>query len=143
MALSIDHIERHGAAVMIVVGDLDVATAQQLVSTALAMTELEPRHLVIDAGGIGFCDSSGLAAFVRIGNQLASGGHRLGIAGARPIVRRILEMSGLHEAFVVAGTVDEVFTRLQPDPVAGGGDRDGLPAAAGRHADDIDVDRPQ
>jgi len=32
-------------------------------------------------------------------------------------VRRILEMSGLHEAFVVADTVDEVMTHLPADPL--------------------------
>lgn len=118
MALSIDQLERHGGTVLTVAGDLDIVAAPQLVSAAMATSELESRHLVIDATRIDFCDSSGLAAFVRIGNQLATSGHRLGIAGAQPIVRRILEMSGLHEAFVMATTVDEVFTRLQPDPLA-------------------------
>ncbi len=53
-----------------------------------------------------------------IGNQLSSDGHRLGIAAARPMVRRILEMSGLDEAFVVADTVDDVLTHLPTDPLA-------------------------
>jgi anti-sigma B factor antagonist len=116
VALSIDQLERPGVAVLVVTGELDMVTAPQLVGAALATNELEPRHVVIDARGIGFCDSSGLAAFVRIGNQLSSDGHQLGIAAARPIVRRVLEMSGLHEAFVVADTVDEVSTRLPVDP---------------------------
>lgn len=118
MALTIDQLDRPGVAVLRVTGELDMVTAAQLVGAALATNELEPRHVVIDAGGIGFCDSSGLAAFVRIGNQLSAGGHRLGIARARPIVRRILEMSGLDEAFVIADTVDEVAARLQPGPLA-------------------------
>jgi anti-sigma B factor antagonist len=112
VALSIDQLERQRGVVLVVTGDLDMVTAPELVGTALATNELEPRHLVIDASGIDFCDSSGLAAFVRIGNQLSSDGHRLGIAAARPMVRRILEMSGLHEAFVVTDTVDEVWTQL-------------------------------
>jgi anti-sigma B factor antagonist len=116
--LSIDKLEQDGGVVLIVAGDLDMATAPQLVGTAIAATGPESRHLVIDASDIAFCDSSGLAAFVQIGNHLTAGGHRLGIAGAQPILRRILEMSGLHEAFVVAGTVDEVFARLQLDPLA-------------------------
>lgn len=117
MALSIDQLERQHGVVLVVSGDLDMVTAPQLVSTAIATMELAPGHLVIDASGVDFCDSSGLAAFVRIGNQLSSDGYRLGIAGARPIVRRILEMSGLHEAFVVADTVDEVLTHLAADPL--------------------------
>jgi len=117
VALSIDQLERPRGVVLVVAGDLDMVTAPQLVSAAIATTEQAPRHLVIDASGVDFCDSSGLAAFVRIGNQLSSAGHRLGIAGARPMVRRILEMSGLHEAFVVADTVDEVMTHLPADPL--------------------------
>jgi anti-sigma B factor antagonist len=116
VALSIDRLERQRGVVLVVTGDLDMITAPELVSTAFDTTEPEPRHLVIDASGIEFCDSSGLAAFVRIGNQLSSDGHRLGIAAARPMVRRILEMSGLDEAFVVADTVDDVLTHLPTDP---------------------------
>jgi hypothetical protein len=30
-------------------------------------------------------------------------------------VSRIIEISGLHEVFVVAGTVEEALSRLKPD----------------------------
>jgi anti-sigma B factor antagonist len=115
VALTIDQRERRGCTVLDVAGDLDVLTAPDLVSAALAATEVAPADLIIDASGIDFCDSSGLAAFVRIGNQLGAEGHRLAIAGAQPIVNRIIEISGLHEVFVVAGTVEEAMSRLEPD----------------------------
>jgi anti-anti-sigma factor len=80
-----------------------------------AAAAFDQRHLVIDAGGIDFCDSSGLAAFVGIGNQPGTAGHGLAIASAQPIVSRIIEINGLHEVFVVAGTVEEALSRLQPE----------------------------
>lgn len=112
MPLTIDQHDQDGCAVLAVHGDLDVATAPALTSAAFAVIESSPRHLVIDATDLDFCDSTGLAAFVRIAGELEPHGHRLGIAGPRPIVRRILEVSGLDEAFVVTETVAEATSRL-------------------------------
>jgi anti-sigma B factor antagonist len=112
MPLTIDQRDQDGCAVLALRGDLDVATAPALTSAARAAIESTPRHLVLDATDLDFCDSTGLATFVRIAAQLEPHGHRLGIAGVQPIVRRILEVSGLDQAFVVTGTVVEATSHL-------------------------------
>ena len=63
--------------------------------------------MVVDARRLAFCDSSGLSALVQIANRLAEG--RLAIAAPTPIVRRVLEMSGLVDAFVVTDSVPDAL----------------------------------
>jgi len=111
MPLTIADRERDGRRVLSIAGDLDLVTAPQLVDAALALVDGGVRDLIVDAEHLDFCDSSGLTAFVRIARQLEPDG-RLAIAGAQPIVRRILEVSGLVEAFVVAESVDAALAAL-------------------------------
>ena len=112
MPLTIDQHEQAGCAVLALHGDLDVATAPALTTAAFAAVESAPRHIVVDARELDFCDSTGLAVFVRMAAQLKPYGLNLAVAGAQPIVRRILEVSGLDEAFVVTATIHEATDQL-------------------------------
>jgi len=111
MPLIIADREQDGCRVLSIAGDLDLVTAPQLADAVTALVDAGVRDLVVDAERLDFCDSSGLTAFVRIARQLEPDG-RLAIAGPQPIVRRILEVSGLVEAFVVADSVDEAVAAL-------------------------------
>lgn len=91
--------------VLVVEGELDLATSPQLTSAALGLAERGARDLVVDARTLTFCDSAGLTAFVRIASRLKESGGQLAIAGPTPIVRRVLDLSGLVEAVVVTETV--------------------------------------
>jgi anti-anti-sigma factor len=112
MSLTVSAAQHGGHAVLVVAGELDLATAPQLADTALAMVDASVGDLVVDAGGLTFCDSSGLTAFVRVTNRLAEDGRRLAIAGAPPIVHRVLEISGLVEAITVQDTVSDAIAAL-------------------------------
>ena len=112
MSLTISAADQAGHAVLVVAGELDLATAPQLADHALAVVESASGDLVIDASGLSFCDSSGLTAFVRVTNRLAEQGRRLAIAGPPPIVHRVLEISGLVEAITVQDTVSEAIAAL-------------------------------
>jgi anti-sigma B factor antagonist len=112
MPLHITHEQRGSHVVLVVVGELDLVTAPELTSAALAAIDSGARDVIIDAHALSFCDSSGLTAFVRIANRLDNGNGRLAIAGPPPIVRRVLEVSGLDEAFVVVDKVPDAVTAL-------------------------------
>lgn len=104
--------EEHGTRpVLAVDGDLDLATAPELTAVALALIENGAPDVIIDAERIGFCDSSGLTAFVQIANRLKDG--KLAIAAPTPILRRVLELSGLVDAFVVVDSVPAALTALE------------------------------
>jgi anti-anti-sigma factor len=111
MPLTIADREQDGTRVLTIAGDLDLVTAPQLADAATVLVRAGARDLVVDAEHLDFCDSSGLTAFVRIARQLEPNG-RLAIAGAQPIVRRILEVSGLVEAFVVTDSVEAAVAAL-------------------------------
>ena len=98
-------------AVVTVTGDLDLVTAPQLTDEAMALVDGGANHVVIDVSGLDFCDSSGLSAFARIANRIQPGG-RLALVGPQPIVRRVLEVSGLIEVFLVVDSVDAALAAL-------------------------------
>ncbi len=112
MPLNVSQQERSGHRVLAVAGELDLETAATLVNAALAELDSAAPDVVIDAHELSFCDSSGLSAFVRISNRVAQDGGRLAIAAPHAMVSRVLEISGLVEAFVVTDSLDEAFAAL-------------------------------
>lgn len=105
MPLRIAHHTSGSRAVLAADGELDLVTAPQLADTAMTIIDDGARDIIIDVHDLTFCDSSGLSAFVRIANRLSTQSGRLALAGPSAMVRRVLEVSGLDEAFIV---VDEV-----------------------------------
>jgi len=110
--LSIIAGDLDGHPLLTVVGDLDMSTAPSLTRAALSLIADGARDVIIDARELAFCDSSGLATFVQVAARISPDGGRLAIAGPQSIVRRILEVSGLDEAFVVVPTVHDAIAEL-------------------------------
>ena len=112
MALSIEHRTESDLPVLSIAGDLDLASVPALNEAGTTVLEAGARHVIVDIAAVSFCDSSGLSAFVRIANALAPKGGRLAVAGPQPIVRRVLEISGLVDVFLVTEDVDEAVATL-------------------------------
>ena len=115
MPLTIAHEEHGKRPVLVLDGDLDLATAPQLAAVAMALVEAGAPDLIMDAGKLAFCDSSGLTVFVQIANRLTADGGRLAIAGPTPIVRQVLELSGLTESLMVVDSVSDALATLDAD----------------------------
>lgn len=99
MPLSIDVDRRAGRPTFTLRGELDLLTAPQLTNRFLHAIDRAAGDVVLDVRRLEFCDSSGLAALVRLSQHLQIG--TVTIAGPRPIVRRLLEVSGMIDVFVV------------------------------------------
>jgi anti-sigma B factor antagonist len=112
MPLQITHEKSGTHVVLVVAGDLDLATAAQLTGEAGDLMAAGAHDVIIDASGLEFCDSAGLSAFVRISNQLESHAGRLAIARPTVSVRRVLEVTGLIDAFVVTESVTDATAKL-------------------------------
>jgi anti-anti-sigma factor len=76
-----------------VVGELDVHT----------VTAVEPRldrladaggDLVLDVSGLAFCDSSGIALFLRLDRRCARAGSRLFLDGVPPLLAKSMRVLG-------------------------------------------------
>jgi anti-sigma B factor antagonist len=102
---------------MSVAGELDLYTAPRLHAelTAALSGDAIPACLVVDMSEVGFCDSTGMNVLLAAQRRAREHGGDLQLAGPRPPVRKILQVTGL----------DSVFTVLD-DPAAVAG-----PPAAG------------
>jgi anti-sigma B factor antagonist len=88
-----------GAAVCVLVGDLDVeslATAEQALAR---LTAQQQPVLVVDLGQVGFCDSSGLNLLLRTRLAAAAAGTAFRLSAATPTVLRVLELTGTDAVF--------------------------------------------
>jgi anti-sigma B factor antagonist len=101
--LSIQHDVIDDRLIVMVSGDLDLGSAPALES---AVSELAPldHPLVIDLGGVGFIDSSGLRSLLAI-NQVVvdAGGAPVTLAGGTPATKRLIELTGIDRVFTIEG----------------------------------------
>ncbi|MFJ3791589.1 STAS domain-containing protein [Kitasatospora sp. NPDC090091] len=88
-----------GGTVLTLRGELDLDSVD-LLHTALDSVLLTAgTTVVIDCGDLEFCDSTGLNAMLR-GRAIAdAGGSRIELARPRPLVLRMLELTGAADAF--------------------------------------------
>ncbi|MFC8506753.1 STAS domain-containing protein [Streptomyces sp. NPDC057411] len=85
--------------VLAVTGELDHDTAAPL-REALDGAGTSSR-IVVDCSGLRFCDSTGLNVLLRARLRLVEGGGRLDLAGLRPPVDRMFEITGARTVFRV------------------------------------------
>lgn len=92
-------ISRHGSwTVAEVRGDLDIATAPQLESAF----ETADGLVALDLAKVRFIDSTGLRALV----QLRDAQQKVVLVNPSTVVKRLLELTQMSDAFPVAATVD-------------------------------------
>lgn len=86
-----------GTVTLTVRGELDLATAQRLrVSVLDAMARYGP-HVVLDVAGLSFCDVVGLQAIRDCAAEAAARGGGMSLIGISDQLRRLMEISGLHQ----------------------------------------------
>jgi anti-sigma B factor antagonist len=74
------------------------------------------RHarLLLDLTGLSFCDAHGLSAFVKIANHADKTGCRYGFIAPRPVVAKVLRITGLDQRMPVFATIDDAPARSRP-----------------------------
>jgi anti-anti-sigma factor len=79
-----------------VFGDLDLASADQLADRARELIPDAPGQLVIDFGGVDFCDSAGIRALLTVRTAAVQAGVELRLTGVRDRhVRWVLHVTAL------------------------------------------------
>jgi anti-sigma B factor antagonist len=112
--MDIDVIEgQDGAATVIAPrGELDVLTAADL-RTAIGDVIQDGRaHLVLDASGITFMDSTGIGVLVIALRRTRASGGSFAIAGAHGRTFRTFSLTGLDRVFSLYDSVEEAQTAL-------------------------------
>ena len=101
-------VERRGGRLLASpAGELDLATAPQLIAALRAHDDCE--RLVIDLRGLDFMDSSGLRLLVSEHARAREGGYELQLVRGGPEVSRLLRLTRLDERlpFVDGDALDE------------------------------------
>lgn len=113
MSLTIEVDEQVPVTVLGIRGELDIATAPDLAAAAEERVGAGDRLLVFDLSELSFCDSAGLATFVRLQRRLRDLDGRFVLAAPTLPVRRILEVTGLRDVFGTYPTVEEAARALE------------------------------
>ena len=93
-------VDAEGQAVVYVEGDIDLATANAL-REALVKALEKSATVVVDVGGAGFIDSTGLNAFVRGHREAEQAGGSLRLRRPSPMLRRLLEITALESVLLI------------------------------------------
>jgi anti-anti-sigma factor len=103
-SFDIDIVERGDTVVLILDGEIDLATASVLEEKLALVEAQEATNVIVDLDRVSFMDSTGLQ--VLIAHTLAKqNGTRVRLTRGSPQVQRLFEVSGLrdHLPFVSAG----------------------------------------
>jgi anti-anti-sigma factor len=84
-------------AVLLLGGELDLATVPQLDDRIDQLLEAGRHRILLDLSALSFCDSTGLGGFVRGNNLCTDAGGWLRVTGATGVVARVLAATGLGE----------------------------------------------
>src|SRR4051795_13420110 len=86
-----------------VVGDLDLITAPQLATHLRRQIASHPNGtaVVVDLDRCGFLGSKGVAALMTAAEDAAARGCTFSVIGCRPIVLRVLDITGVRDALDV------------------------------------------
>jgi anti-sigma B factor antagonist len=93
--------EGNGQLCLVLEGELDAATAPTFAEKLTAACSDKPAGLLIDLTELTFADSSGVREFVRAAELCAANGTELRLAGASEGVRRVFELTGVADMFLL------------------------------------------
>ncbi|MFF8278775.1 STAS domain-containing protein [Streptomyces lateritius] len=99
---------RPGVVVLSLTGELDHDTADALRSALRQWSGAE--RILVDCHDLGFCDSTGLNVLLQARLHALEEGGRLELAGLRPPVARMFEITGARTVFRVYENVAEALT---------------------------------
>jgi len=102
--LTVQEQRTAGDAVLLLAGEIDMATAGDLRLAADRSMQTTPGRVVLDFGGVTFCDSQGLSTLISLNRDVAAGGSRLVLANMGDFMTRLLDITGLRSAFDVEET---------------------------------------
>lgn len=94
-------VELPGARVLVVTGELDLASADEFVA-AVTGSDMDEDAVLLDLAGVTFMDSTGLAALITVRNSARDQGRRMVVESYSPAVARVLELAGLADLFLDA-----------------------------------------
>lgn len=109
--LTVQH-PRPGLAIAMVVGDVDVQTAPTLHSEALEIIQHGHPRLALDLAQVGFCDSAGLSALIRLWHAARAAGGSLSLAAVPDRLMRMLTLTGVDSLVPIHATAADAAAAM-------------------------------
>ena len=107
--MDIDVVQASGVTVVAPRGDLDLATVDEIKRALARVLDGGQSRVVVDLGGVGFIDSSGMGAMVAAMKQARAAGGDLRFCGLQNDVRDIFELTRLARAISIHPTRQEAL----------------------------------
>lgn len=107
--LGLDTWTSGASTVLVVSGEVDVATAPRLRQKLLALNEEGARHVVVVLDGVGLLDSTGLGVLVGAVKRLRGHGGDLVVVCDDERIRKVFELTRLDRAIDLHRTTDEAI----------------------------------
>jgi anti-anti-sigma factor len=102
-------------ALVAVTGEVDLATAPVLRDRLLGvLREQAPAVVEVDLAGVTFLDCTAISALVAVRNAAIQAGGQMRVSHPQPIVRQVLDVTGLLDLFTTP--IDEAQPLAPPDP---------------------------
>jgi len=90
-----------GGDLLILSGELDLASAPRVLEAVELLSQMAADHVVVDISGLRFLDAAGLSALIRAREQLVGDGLTMTLRGIPACVLRVLDITGLKDSFVL------------------------------------------
>jgi anti-anti-sigma factor len=90
-------------AVVSVVGEIDLLTVQQLANVVNGvLADAPPPRILLDLGGVTFCDSQGLGTLVVLSRKATTAQSVLVLTNVADFLLRVLDITGLRSALMIS-----------------------------------------
>ena len=96
-AFSVSVLETSTGPVVVLRGDVDMATVDQVERAAWDLVDAGHATLTVDMSGVSFCDSAGINALVRIKKACNASGGQFAVSSPQPQILHVIAVSGLTE----------------------------------------------
>ncbi|HJZ62030.1 MAG TPA: STAS domain-containing protein [Miltoncostaeaceae bacterium] len=105
-AFRLEAAPAEGAALLVVEGELDIASAERLVGAVEALSGESGEPVVLDLSGVSFVDSSGVRALLEVERVTQGMGRPLALLRPSSAVTRLLELIDMRRRFVELDATD-------------------------------------
>jgi anti-sigma B factor antagonist len=99
--LLVEVLRDGNAATVRIEGEVEFATAPRLRATLVELAQHGASPVTVDLAGVSFLDSAGISLLVQAKKRLQAAGSDLALRTPTRSVRRVLEISGVSELFVI------------------------------------------
>lgn len=100
--LTVEENRTAADAILVLTGEIDMATVGNLRAATERSLREPPDRLVLDFSGVTFCDSQGLSTLILLNREASAAGSRLVLTNVGDFMGRLLEITGLRDAFELA-----------------------------------------